>query len=90
MEELAFQLNLQESSKCQREKVSASRQRASRRCRAHGVLGGMAVPSVQGKADRTAEVVRGQGSWASELVRTLGLQETKDTILRGLNGREIY
>lgn len=74
----------------QREKVSPSLAEPSRSHRARGVFGGMAVPCVQSKADRTAEVVQGQSSRTSVLVRTLELQETKDTIPRGLNGQEIY
>lgn len=89
-EERAFELNLQESSKCKREKVSASPAESQQEAQGTWVFGGRAVPYVQGKADRAAEVVRGQASWASVLVRTLGLQETKDTFPRGSNGQEIY
>lgn len=58
--------------------------------RAHGVFGGMAVLCVQSKADRAAEVVQGQSSRASVLIRSPGLQETKDTIQRGWNEQKIY
>lgn len=71
LEELAFELNLRESSKSNREKASPSLAEPSRGHRAHRVFGGMAVPCVQSKADRTAEAVRGQSGRTSVLVRTL-------------------
>lgn len=54
-----------------------------------GCLGEWQVPYVQSTADRTADVVQGQSSRASALVRTLGVHETKNTIPRGLNEQEI-
>lgn len=62
----------------------------SRSFRAHGLFEGMAVPYVHSKADWAAEVVQGQSSRASVLVRTFGLQETKDTIPRRSHGQKIY